>query len=136
MRFLALLLAAVLCLGARTELAAEPAPPAAEAEAPAGMEMFYFVMLIRGPKWTAKETEATRKIQDAHMANMVTLHDEGKLILAGPFADEGKWRGLFLLRADSAAEAKAMVDADPAVKAGRLTYEIHPWMTMKGALGR
>lgn len=36
--------------------------------------------------------------------------------------------GLFILRVASIDEAKATVSTDPAVKAGRFTYEGIPWM--------
>ena len=35
--------------------------------------------------------------------------------------------GIFILRVDSMEAAKAAVDTDPAVKAGRFVYEIVPW---------
>ena len=66
------------------------------------------------------------------MANMKKIHEAGKLILAGPFTDNTKWSGLFVLKVASTDEARALVETDPAVKAGRLKYEIHPWMTQKG----
>jgi uncharacterized protein YciI len=52
--------------------------------------------------------------------------DSGKLILAGPFADEGDLRGMLVFRVDSPEEAKALAAQDPAVKAGRLVLEWHP----------
>ena len=35
--------------------------------------------------------------------------------------------GIFILRVASMEAAKAAVDSDPAVKAGRFVYEIVPW---------
>ena len=35
--------------------------------------------------------------------------------------------GIFILRVASMEAAKATVDTDPAVKAGRFVYEIVPW---------
>jgi uncharacterized protein len=31
-------------------------------------------------------------------------------------------------------EARGMAEADPMIKAGRLTLEMHPWMVQKGVL--
>lgn len=110
--------------------------PADETKSSPAPEMatYYFVLLTRGPKWTPEKTPETAKIQEGHMANIHALHDAGKLALAGPFADDGSWRGIFVLKAASADEAKSLVEKDPAVKAGRLAFEIHPWMTLKGVL--
>jgi hypothetical protein len=51
----------------------------------------------------------------------------GKAVMAGLFARNGDLAGLFILRAASAEEARAWIDADPAVKAGLMVSELHPW---------
>ena len=101
---------------------------------PPGLASYYLVLLTRGPEWTAEKTAATERIQTAHLANIAKLHDAGKLVLAGPFTDDGNWRGIFIFKTSSIEEAKSLVENDPAVQAGRLTYEIHPWATKKGML--
>jgi len=58
------------------------------------------------------------------------------MVVAGPFdeqEDEGK-RGLCLYRVASAAEARALAEQDPAVKAGRLKVEVMAWWVEKGAV--
>jgi uncharacterized protein YciI len=55
------------------------------------------------------------------------------LAIAGPFGDDGDWRGIFILDVATVEEAKAQVDRDPAVQAGRFVYEIHPWWSERGA---
>ena len=101
---------------------------------PPELASYYFVLLTRGPEWTAEKTPATEKIQAAHLANITKLHDAGKLVLAGPFTDDGNWRGIFIFKTSSIEETKSLVENDPAMQAGRLTYEIHPWATKKGML--
>jgi uncharacterized protein YciI len=66
------------------------------------------------------------------MANINAMAAAGKLILAGPFEGDGRLRGMFLFDLTSLEEAKALVDKDPAVKAGRLVVELQPWYSMKG----
>ena len=85
-----------------------------------------------GPSWSPEDTPERRTIQEGHLANIQRLADEGKLILAGPFTDGGELRGLFVFQVGSLEEAKALCDSDPAVKAGRLRVELHPWYSAKG----
>jgi uncharacterized protein YciI len=96
---------------------------------PGGFEMttYYVGFLYRGAKWTPEETAETRKLQEEHMANIQKMAAAGKLVIAGPFVDNGDLRGLYVFRVASAEEAKALVESDPAVKAGRLRFELHPW---------
>ena len=91
-----------------------------------GMRYYQFVLLKTGPNTdTAK---APRNAAFAgHMANMNRLEREGKLVLAGPFGKGTDWRGLFVSPVKTAEEAEALVKTDPAIKAGYLTYELHPW---------
>ena len=101
------------------------------AETPYEMTTYYLVLLYRGPNSTGQATPETQRIQEEHMANIRRMAAAGKLILAGPFSDNGNLRGVFIFRVGSLEEAKALADADPAVKAGRLAPEIHPWFSAK-----
>lgn len=94
------------------------------------IKQYYFVMLTKGARSDEiKDTAIINKLQAGHMANMDRLSKEGKLMLAGPFGDDGNWRGVFVFDAESEDEVKSMLATDPAIKAGRLDYEIHPWYT-------
>ncbi|MEX6686697.1 YciI family protein [Danxiaibacter flavus] len=93
----------------------------------------YFVMLVKGPNRTQDSITAA-KIQEGQMANIGKLAKEGKLIVAGPFMDDTNWRGLFILKCQDAAECENLLKTDPAISSGRLTYEVHPWMTGKNCL--
>ena len=103
-----------------------------EPEPPPGMATYYMALLRRGPAWTAEKTPETEALQKAHMAHIQKMADTGKLVGAGPFGDGGEIRGIFIFRAASIDEAREMSAADPAVKAGRLALEIHPWWGPKG----
>lgn len=95
------------------------------------MKTYQFVLLYKGLNRNQDSTEAM-KIQAAHLANIQRLADEGKLIVAGPFLDDKDLRGIFIFDVETEAEVKELVETDPAIIAGRLRYEIHPWMTAKG----
>jgi uncharacterized protein len=59
------------------------------------------------------------------------MGESGKLLVAGPFMDGGDLRGMFVFRVETLEEAKALAEQDPAVKAGRLVIEWHPWFAAK-----
>jgi uncharacterized protein YciI len=102
--------------------------------APLKMTTVYLGLLTRGAKWTPEKTTATEELQKAHMANINRLADTKKLILAGPFGDDGELRGIFVFKVATLDEAKELAATDPAVKAGRLAIQIHPWRVPEGAL--
>lgn len=106
------------------------------AEEPAMPEMttYYFGMLVKGAAWSAGETPERIELQKKHLAHIMKMGEEGKLVLAGPLLDDGAIRGLLVYKAASIEEARAWAEADPAVKAGRLKVEMHPWMVQKGIL--
>jgi hypothetical protein len=39
-----------------------------------------------------------------------------------------------VFRVDSLEEAESLVATDPSVQAGRLAFELHPWMIEKGVI--
>jgi uncharacterized protein len=88
---------------------------------------FHMALLKHGPKWTATESAETKRMHEAHINYVLSLLDSGKAIIAGPFTDDGDILGVFVFRAQSAAEAKAWVEADPTVTAGFCVAELHPW---------
>lgn len=105
------------------------APP----EEPFTPESFVFGFLMRGPS-TSQPPEEAARIQRGHLAYMDSLHQKGLLAAAGPFGGDSDRRGIVIYRVGSVGEAQALAAGDPAVKAGRLVLDAHPWMTFKGIL--
>ncbi len=99
------------------------------------MKQYYFVMLTKGERrHEITDTAVINEIQRGHMANINRLAEMGKIVVAGPFGDNGNWRGIFIFDCPTEEEVKELLDTDPAIKAGRLAYEIHPWWTAKNCL--
>lgn len=98
------------------------------------LKQYYFVMLVRGPNANDIDSLSLVKIQEGHMANINKMAESGKLQIAGPFGDDGNWRGIFIFNVATEEEVKELLKDEPAIQAGRLDYEIHPWWTMPGCL--
>jgi len=105
-----------------------------KAASPLKMTTSYIGFLSRGAKWTPEETPQTEELQKAHMANIHKLADMKKLVVAGPFGDNGQLRGIFVFRVASLEEAKELAATDPSVQAGRLSIDMHPWLVPEGIL--
>lgn len=99
-----------------------------------GMRSYVLVVLKTGP--TRVPDGAAREAMFAgHFANIQRLADAGKLVLAGPFAqDPAGWRGLFVLAVDSVDEARALVETDPVITQGEMVAEYHRWYGSAGVM--
>ena len=82
----------------------------------------YIALIGHGPRWVGgKSVYAQGKPIEDHLAAMRAHYDAGVLQLGGPFDHGGGIAGLDVR--DEAA-ARAVMDADPAVLAGVMVYEI------------
>lgn len=91
-----------------------------------GMKEYVLVFLKRGPN-RSQDSSTRAKLQEAHMANINRLAQEGKLVLAGPMNTDEEIRGIYIFDAKTIEEAKALTETDPAIQAGSLIMEMHPW---------
>ena len=98
-----------------------------------GMKTYVMALLKAGPNRNRPREEA-QKLQAAHRANINRLAKEGKLVLAGPFADDGELRGIYIFDVKTVAEAEALTKTDPAIQAGQLVMELHPWYGTAGLM--
>ncbi len=69
------------------------------------------------------------------MAYLADLHEAGHLLAAGPLlgAPNREFRGLSILNVGPE-QARALTERDPAVRAGRYSVTILPWMVPGGAM--
>ena len=92
------------------------------------IKKYWFVMLMKGQN-RSQDSATAAKLQEGHMANINRLYYDGKLKVAGPFGDDGNWRGIFIFDCETKEEVETLLNTDPAIAAGRLAYELHPWYT-------
>jgi uncharacterized protein YciI len=91
-----------------------------------GMKQYIVALLRRGPNRSHDSIQAA-ELQRAHLDNIKRLANEGKLIISGPFLDDGEIRGIYIFNVATIEEAQQLTNTDPAIKAGRLAMELHPW---------
>src|SRR5215831_11361295 len=98
-------------------------------------DRFTITLLVLRPDAPELDEAAADALQDAHMAHLADLHDAGHLLAAGPLlgAPDGRYRGLSILNVDPE-RARELKEADPAVRAGRFSIEVLPWIVPGGAM--
>lgn len=85
--------------------------------------MRFVTMFSYGPHWqTGKTVYQQGPPIDGHLESMRRRFDEGVLLLGGPFDDGG---GIAVIEAPGEEEAATLLDLDPAVQAGVLSYRLH-----------
>jgi len=74
-------------------------------------------------------------LQDAHLAHLASLADEGVLASAGPVVDQDdpSLRGIVLL-STPIDDARALLEEDPRVRAGLLEVRLARWVFPVGSL--
>ncbi len=98
------------------------------------MKKYFIAFLKEGPKRDQPKEEAD-KIQAAHMAHLGKLADEKRACMIGPFGQDAETdiQGIIVFSVPDKEEAERLAAMDPAVQAGRLLIEVHPWWAAKGS---
>ncbi len=91
-----------------------------------GMKQYVIAYLKRGPN-RDQDSATAAELQKKHLENIVRMADEGTLVVAGPFMDDTEVRGIYIFNVATIEEAKKLTESDPAIQAGRLEMELHPW---------
>jgi len=91
-----------------------------------GMKKYVLVLLKTGSATNVPKSKSDSAFA-GHMQNINRLADSGKLVVAGPFFKNDKYRGIFILNADSLEEGRKLVESDPAVQAKLLDMDLLMW---------
>lgn len=92
-----------------------------------GMKYYVLVILTPGPNQIEKGA-VRDSIFRGHRKNIGKLAESGKLVIAGPFGDNDKlYQGIFILNTKTVAEAKELLQTDPAINAKVLDAELYEW---------
>jgi uncharacterized protein len=97
------------------------------------MRQFVFGFFNVGPKPVGTpENNAT--LMDDHLENFWSMRQAGTLVMAGPTMDSTTRVGVLVMAMDSVEKAKALLEQDPTVKAGRAAVELYPWYAADGIM--
>lgn len=95
------------------------------------MQQYFIAFLKRGANRSQNKEEAD-SLQALHMAHLERMYEEGHADISGPFGDDGDIRGITIYNVPTQEMADSLANMDPAVQAGSLVIEIHPWWAAKG----
>lgn len=86
--------------------------------------MIYVTFIGHGPKWIPGSSvyEQDRTVIEAHLSSMRRRFEEGTLLLGGPFDRAG---GIAVWDAEDVDHARRLIEADPAVVAEVMSYELY-----------
>jgi uncharacterized protein YciI len=96
-------------------------------------DRFTVSLLVLRPDAPQLDEAAANALQDGHLSYLADLHEAGHLLAAGPLLGGDELRGLTILNVEPD-EARRLKEADPAIKAGRFSVTVLPWMVPAGAM--
>ncbi len=96
------------------------------------------VFLRRPEDARAYPEDVLDRIQEEHLAYHASLREAGEVVTNGPVIDgpDPSLRGLTFYRTGSLAKARELAEADPAVRAGRLTADVVTWWCPRGTMSK
>lgn len=88
------------------------------------MRRVFVLQYSPGPGWDPGKSVSEQPLE-AHGAYIFGLHCQNRLVLGGPFEDDSG--GLAIIRASSDDDARAVAEADPAVRDGIFECRVRPF---------
>jgi len=96
------------------------------------MKQYFFCMLKSVTDKPDIPQEEIMAIQSAHLAHLAQMGEDKQICVAGPLGEHPEWAGIVVFSVPTIDEARKLMSNDPAVKAGRLAFEIVDWWAAKG----
>lgn len=96
------------------------------------MKKYVFCLYLNGNNRDQQKDEVAA-IQRKHLAHLSSLQATHGLMISGPLDGEGEKRGILIFDLKDIRDAESAMASDPAVVAGRLTYECHYWWAAQGS---
>ena len=87
----------------------------------------YIMAFLKSGRTELTDKDEQERLQGEHMKNINRMAEDGKLVIAGPFMDDQSVRGIYIFDVRTIDEARELTSTDPAIKAGVLEMELHPW---------
>jgi len=102
------------------------------------LEAFELVLLRRPENAPDYDDAELERIQREHLTHHARLRASGHVVTNGPVIEppDPSLRGLTFYRTGSLAESRRLAEADPAVRAGRLSIEIMTWYCQPGTMSK
>lgn len=95
----------------------------------ASAKAYTLVFLTQGK---VKDDAKAAQNQMPHLQYLFSLKEGGHVSIFGPLTDNSNIRGILIFNVTDIGQVKKLMDGDPHVKAGHLSYEIHPWFGVPG----
>lgn len=93
----------------------------------------YWLVFLNAGKLQMKDTAEAEKMQEEHLKFLFSMHQQGKLAIFGPVLKPNSvLRGIAIFTIESKEELVNLLNLEPLIKVGRLTYEILPWFSVAG----
>ncbi len=112
-----------ICMGQQKDSTGTQAP---------SLGRYWFVMYSRGSNWNDSATK--KKIDQVHIDYIVSFRKTGIIVTGGAFTDKAVWTGFEIYNCKTKEEVIKITEEDPMVSSKIFSYEIHPWITLKGTV--
>ncbi len=105
---------------------AQQAGPPPGLEIPTNLKSYFVVFYLKNAN--SEKAHDDLELMKKHTHYVRGLTENGKIVMAGPYTDEGRIAGMFILTAQSADDAKNVVSGDPIVTDHMVDVEVHSAM--------